>query len=408
MPLGLLMAGTWMWQRQSAQADFAGQLRMAVAQDIGGQRNRPLSSAAAPIMPAVIELPAVQINAYDRMCERIMAQVTVTDTADGHLVAYRQTRFYRQTPGQWQRIAPDAALLGPWQTLQTAHFIFRYRAADAAPVAAAAPRLDQLYEQLRRDVGLPAAGAPPVIRVEVSGSEHGSNFTLAEPAIVVPSPALLAAPVEMAAADILYQALVFRLAAFVVDDVIDRHHPSWQGGAVYWWPLLNALPLWAVWQEQGPLAMGRQEVPRWLFHNARTQAARHAVPDGYDRLCQLYRIWNLAPAEMSIPLSCTEADSGKWQARMAPALPLQLDALVYVGAGADGATSAPVSASQIVALETVVEYTVATYGRASLARLVTALGNHTSWHSLIPAVFNISAAEFEAGWHSYLATAYGE
>lgn len=51
--------------------------------------------------------------------------------------------------------------------------------------------------------------------------------------------------------------------------------------------------------------------------------------------------------------------------------------------------------------------TVATYGRERLPTLVASLGHYDSWETLIPAVYGVSPAEFEAGWQAYLATHYG-
>ncbi len=428
--VGLLVAGIWMWQRQSAQAVFAGQLQAAVAQDTHVQQNstvgdsqhntlfvsavvpgKPVAPrAAGPTHPSTrLSLPEVQVNDYDLVGERVMAQVTVSyPGTDGQLSAYRQTRFYRQTDGEWQRIEPDAALLGPWQTVRTAHFTLRHRTVDTAAVTEAAPRLDRLYEQLRHDVGLPIVPLKPDISVEISGDRQASAFTLAERALVAPSPALLAVPADMTASDILYEAMVYPLARLVVNEVIDQYPLARHGGAVAWWPLVDALPLWAMWDGEGLLASGRSEVVRWLLQNAQaaTPSARKAVPDGYARLCHTYHIWNLAPAQMSVPLSCTGADQ-RWTHLMPPALPLRLDASVYAGSHPDGALRLPISGSQIVALETVIEYVAATYGRASLPRLIAAFGDHASWQSLIPEVFGISAAEFEAGWQAYLTTQYG-
>jgi hypothetical protein len=57
-------------------------------------------------------------------------------------------------------------------------------------------------------------------------------------------------------------------------------------------------------------------------------------------------------------------------------------------------------------LETVISFSLATYGRERLAVLIDALGDHATWHTLIPAVFGVSLAEFEYGWHAYLAEQY--
>jgi len=428
--MALLVAGGWKWQRQSSQTVLAGQLHAVVAQDIGAQQkvetgdlqpHRLLSSSVGPAIPldhhgvgAVhlstrLSLPDVQVEDYEMAGGRIMARVTVFYPGeDGQAQSYRETRFYSQTADQWQRIEPDAALLGPWQTLRTAHFTFRHRAIDGAAVAEIAPRLDQLYERLRRDMGLPPAVASQAIFVEVGGAIRADPFTLTGHTIAAPSPALLTTPVGMTAAGVLYQALVHPLAALVVGEVIAQHHPDWGNGVAHWWPLLDALPLWVVWEDEGPLAMSRQEVLRWLVHNAQapTPSARQVVPDRYERLCRSFGSWNLSPAEMSIPLNCTEADQGRtWS--MIPALPLRLDAIIQERPYPDDSPQSSISGSQIVALEMVVEYVVATYGQAALARLIASLGDHADWHSLIPAVFGISADAFEAGWLMYVATQAG-
>ena len=59
-----------------------------------------------------------------------------------------------------------------------------------------------------------------------------------------------------------------------------------------------------------------------------------------------------------------------------------------------------------IALATVIEYAAATYGPETIPRLLAAASEHTSWQTLIPAVFAMPAADFEAGWHRYLAQEY--
>ena len=59
-----------------------------------------------------------------------------------------------------------------------------------------------------------------------------------------------------------------------------------------------------------------------------------------------------------------------------------------------------------VAAITVVDYFVQTYGREQLPELVAAFRTHDSWETLIPAVTDVSAAEFEAGWQQFLAEKY--
>jgi hypothetical protein len=66
-----------------------------------------------------------------------------------------------------------------------------------------------------------------------------------------------------------------------------------------------------------------------------------------------------------------------------------------------------------MAAQTVVEYAVMTYGRERLPTLpgglVGARGpGYETWDALVPAVFGVSAGEFEAGWQAYLAARYAQ
>jgi hypothetical protein len=272
-------------------------------------------------------------------------------------------------------------------------------------VADAAPRLEQLYARLRRDFGLAATEAAQVIPVEVVTEPQppGLRYMHRAYTLIVPSPALLEVPLELEAGDALYQAAVYPLASLVLREVQHAYPPIWMNNATHWWPLLAALPLWAVWDEGGPLAASHADIVRWLLHNAQASAPSvyQTLPDDYARLCAAYQVWHLMPADMGIPLACTAGDTTKWSKRWTPALPLRLDELPTRAMSYSSVPS--YSASQMLGMATLIEYVVATYGRAALPRLVTALGEHAGWHTLIPAVFGVSAAEFEAGWHAYLA-----
>jgi hypothetical protein len=49
-----------------------------------------------------------------------------------------------------------------------------------------------------------------------------------------------------------------------------------------------------------------------------------------------------------------------------------------------------------------VEYAANAYGRDRLPALIEGMKRHDSWETLIPAVYGVSAAEFEAGWQAWL------
>jgi hypothetical protein len=52
--------------------------------------------------------------------------------------------------------------------------------------------------------------------------------------------------------------------------------------------------------------------------------------------------------------------------------------------------------------ETAIEYGISAYGRDRLPTLLDGVRRYISWDALIPAVFGVSTAEFEAGWQAYL------
>jgi hypothetical protein len=67
----------------------------------------------------------------------------------------------------------------------------------------------------------------------------------------------------------------------------------------------------------------------------------------------------------------------------------------------------PEPAAAAVAMATLVEYIVATYGRDRLPTLLAALPQHERAETLIPAVFGLPLDDFRRGWLAFLAERYG-
>ncbi len=209
---------------------------------------------------------------------------------------------------------------------------------------------------------------------------------------MLPSPLLVPLPVEQPAAEWLYQAA----AAGVVEAVLWQLIPNAPFGedGYRWDPLLKALTLWQVWQARGALAGERAAVLRQLYG---------AAPDAKAITgCWVGLLLRLATTVFAI---CDEL--AMQTARVAtgdPPLwpPAELWRLV-----APHWWGVETAVLEAVALETVVEYAVATYGVERLPRLVQALSDHASWPTLIPAVYGVSAEEVEVGWQAYIAARYG-
>src|SRR5690606_35882378 len=104
--------------------------------------------------------------------ELALVEVVTRDTGVSQI--YRQQRAYRRTEEGWQEVEAVGAVRGAWQTLETSYFTLSYQSGDAEAVYQAVPTLDHLYEQMRRDLALPApefilpteqAAGPPLLVV---------------------------------------------------------------------------------------------------------------------------------------------------------------------------------------------------------------------------------------------------
>jgi hypothetical protein len=343
--------------------------------------------------------------------DQALAQVVIY-TEHGE-PAYRQTRFYRHTAEGWQQTAPDVALWGPVRGLETRYFVFHFRQNDAPAVIAVAQQVDTLYATLRRNFGLPIShdelptmfGGEKLV-IDVSVTQTPGNilpWDRASDRFLVPSPAVYLAPVELTDADLLAQSLALPLFEQVLAQAKEQYQIS-----STWQPLLDGLRLWQVWDLDLPLSTWRVDVVQWLYADL-TAISGHpiVVPERYTDLCATHKLW-LLPAQIHIPLLCTDLDRESWYFFLWGLRdpPTHLAQIVL-----PRPTSYPYTEinhrGQTVALATLIEYAAATYGRERLPVLVAGLGHYDNWETLLPAVFGVSAAEFEADWQVYLMAHYG-
>jgi hypothetical protein len=235
------------------------------------------------------------------------------------------------------------------------------------------------------------------------------EWFLAPDRIRVPSPALYQAPVELTDAELLEQAIALPLLNYLLAQAREQYAvgESWQ-------PMWSGLYLWQLWDLDLPLAAWREEVVQWLYVGlpAVGSGQSFVLPGRYTALCAAHKLWLPSPAQMNIPLVCADREWEDWYlAPWGSHDPLtRLDQLAvpgrpgsYMGSSDSNQVHHP---GQTVALATLIEYAVATYGRERLPMLMAGLGQYESWETLLPAVFGVSAAEFEAGWQMYLTAHY--
>jgi hypothetical protein len=420
----LFVIAGWLWSHHkpvhgtvaSLQND-AGQAEQSITQTI----ELPAQSLEAanlqrlgddPLSNGAVKAPTqaqwIKTEKIQQVGDRMMAQVTVQYPEDGTMRAYRETHFYKRYANEWQRAAPDPALLGPEKTLQIANFTLRYYAIDSDAVYQAAPKIEQFYATLRRDFGVPATEAASTYTINVAADRVAlpDKYSHFEKNITVSSPTLLSAPVEMSPATLLYQATVYPLTRLTLLDTIVGRDASWVGHISNWPSMTDAIALWELWQADGPLARSRVPIVRWLYQNSQSAATHQPLPDGYERLCRSFRIWQIAPFDLYIPLTCTDEDYDTNKHRYASLKSLAPLKMLHLTTRPNDAESAERPFDMAITGETLLEYVVATYGRDKVPALLNGLGEHTSFDTLIPALFSVSVADFEAGWQSYLAQRY--
>ncbi|MFZ4657550.1 MAG: hypothetical protein ACOYNY_11090 [Caldilineaceae bacterium] len=365
------------------------------------------SQSNAPTVP----LDAV-VQTMELLGDQAIANVILNDQRGQP--AYRQTRFYRRiSNGGWLPVPPDATLWGPARTLQTPYFVYHFRQRDAAVVQAVAPQIDALYTRMWGNFGLSLIPMPEklVIVVRVTQAPGRAAVFDAAQQISVASPAVYLAPVELTNSELLAQAI----ALLLIEQVLTQASEQEAVGDL-WRPLLNGLRLWQMWELDLPLAVWREAVVTWVYNDLPASRPGQTVvlPARYTALCAAHKLWLLSPTELKIPLLCGEL---AWEDSVLspwgwydPLTHLdQLGAPLHP----EEFQGEPVSLrrtpqpSDTVTLATVIEYAMDTYGRERLPALMAGLRQYDRWETLIPAVYGVSAAKFEAGWQTYLTEHYG-
>jgi hypothetical protein len=276
--------------------------------------------------------------------------------------------------------------------------------------------VDALYTAIQRNLGLDATSgaAKQIIEVSVTHIPGADSFRLrSHDRFIVSSPALYLAPMELTDAEILAQSLAFPLVDYLLTQAVER-----QPIRLTWLPMLRGLRLWQLWDLDLPLATWREAVG-WVYTDL--PGGEHettiVLPAHYTELCAAHTLWMPYPEKIHIPLFCDKLERSEWVfpwqfERDSRTHLTQLAALGMTDVPVDGnyvdGTHKANHPGQTVALATLFEYVVATYGRERLPALLHGLGHYSTWETLLPAVLGVSPAEFEAGWQAYLATHYLE
>jgi len=306
-------------------------------------------------------------------------------------------------------VAPSRTAQVTEQRLATTSFVFHFRPRDAVAIAAVAPRMEEIYATLRRDFALPASSTRPKLNITVSATRtlESSPYRPQRFAdLIVQSPALYP-PTPSTQADLLAQSMVLLLIDHALGQAVEKHAI----GTAHE-PMVDGLRLWQLWNLDLPLAQWRPMLVRWIYVGlpAAELGQPLPLPQRYDAFCAAHSLWMTQPAQLRIPLLCSEVDSSPWRMtrqvvqhppRRLPMLnvPIYLDEY----ADAQGRTRPASHPGEAIAVATLIDYIVTTYGRDHVPSLVVNLGRYDTWLELTPAIFGATATELETGWQQHLA-----
>jgi len=227
------------------------------------------------------------------------------------------------------------------------HFYASQRTVDTAKQVA--PQIDELYQQYATYFGLGLNSMTDKLTFIIDGS--GLQGSIDENRLVVSYPERTAVKAKALA-----NTLSARVAIHLLEQAVDRREikPQWRS-------IKGALSLYLL-GEHG-------HNPDWKERRSARYNRTFAQTLSLEKGMQIVRTVN-APIDSS-----------------------------QYGDGTQRASSE-------IFTDPLVEYMLETYGYAHVPSLLDAFEEHETWETLAPAVYEISAIEFEVRWHQYLATHY--
>lgn len=184
---------------------------------------------------------------------------------------FPQLRVYRFGDNRWYLTSPATAFTDPPLIARTQHFAFRYREPDADVVQSVLPHVDELYEQLVRDLGLDTGSMEHLAVELVYLSNTVPYHRRGSQKIQIPSPQL-ARNFSVDPANEFELTLGITVGRTLLTDALGE-------GYIRFEPLLDGLVMWEVTEWS--------DAPQWEAR--RTEIIRHGLAYGVLRLPTLPR-----------------------------------------------------------------------------------------------------------------------
>lgn len=354
----------------------------------------------------------IEITDYSLSGDRAMVEVRVTDAESG--TVYREHRFYQESADGWLRSQPVPELWGDARTLESENFVFHYRQRDGAAVAEAAALLDKAYLHMHSALGLsllaaPAAEAKVQVYVAVGGEAIGDIWYEVNGPLWVNSPRLLRLSDRLTDGTALAETIAFPLRRALVNSTLSKAAQRYQPTADF----SSGLRLWLAWEETTLPIDSKSELINWLYGNALYGPPGLRI--SYPEVCELFGAWQVVSPTVPMGFYCTEDTPFSFATYFRASITLRDLPLTISWEGLPHEKKVyPLTGAlllsnqgQTMAVASVLEYTIHTYGQTSIAALLQAAREGKSWHTIAPEVFGVSEADYETGWWAWLAAEYG-
>lgn len=344
------------------------EVRAAVAAEEWVQQHRTRSPAffaqagsQADSSREIVHEQGLEARQVEMRGDYAMVEVWTTASSVPWLPApYRETRFYQETERGWLATEPPDVLGKPIDTLQAGRFTFVYGPRDASAVLEATRHVEAEDAALRAELGLRPTDESLTIKVVTAflpsldpvDLAHLSSNAMA----FAPSPALLPLPAQISEGDALLQLVAGLLAQRDLDEAM-----AGSPYACHWQHVVNGLHRWLLKEHSSLPSQFRYMAARRLLF----KLAHGSVPN---------LSWYGPAQDACLPDRDAQSMAGSY----------------IKDAAAPG----------------LVDYVVLVYGRDGLPALIDGLKRYDTWQRLIPAVYGVSAGEFETGWQAYMRDHY--
>lgn len=292
------------------------------------------------------------VRRVDRQGElaRVEALVTRPSTKWWRSSPYREIRFYRETAKGWLRTMPADSYWGAAQATETTHLRFEYRAHDAPVIEAQVERLEALYLQLYQWLELNPATKYKWTFILLpdrtdgrTGYYYRNEFT---------SPALAEVPDMLTDEEYVAQMIVSSMTSQAVYGASPTRR-----NYLHRWEMI----VWSLYGWLRSDLLGQ----RSPWHAQAQEVFKTALPTHF-------------------PLTLDDIEHWADESRPAQERVMR----------------------QYMVSESIVDFAMNHYGRATLPALLTAMEVERSWDELTMAVFSVPAAEFEVAWNRYIEAKY--